>query len=118
MTQMAVRATELQDALTRRFEEVHAEWTAQDTLVTTIRDDLTTPGDEADRANAVAILAEETYRADQLRRQLAEIETARQRLGTAAYGTCEECGTDIPAERLALFPAATLCVACKSRAER
>jgi hypothetical protein len=31
---------------------------------------------------------------------------------------CERCGTLIPAERLALFPAATLCVKCQQAEER
>jgi DnaK suppressor protein len=52
-----------------------------------------------------------TDRRDQMAR-------AVHRLDAGGYGLCETCGQPIPAERLALFPAATSCVACKRDAER
>ena len=47
-----------------------------------------------------------------------QLDRAMRRVATGGYGLCETCGQPIPAERLALFPAATSCVACKRDAER
>jgi len=35
-----------------------------------------------------------------------------------AYGICELCGTEIPAERLEIMPETTLCVSCASKLEQ
>jgi len=43
---------------------------------------------------------------------------ALHRLEAGTYGTCEGCGTVIPAARLRAFPRATLCIACKQAEER
>jgi len=42
---------------------------------------------------------------------------ALQRIDQGTYGTCESCGRPIAKPRLMAFPRATLCVACKQRAE-
>lgn len=52
-------------------------------------------------------------RADALA-QLSEIDTALARRADGTYGICVSCGKVIPAERLAVRPAATRCVACAS----
>lgn len=46
------------------------------------------------------------------RRDIARIEAALQRLETGDYGYCTTCGESIAAERLAVDPAATLCLNC------
>ena len=46
------------------------------------------------------------------RRALAEIEAALGRLGTGAFGYCEQCGRVIPASWLAQQPQARYCAAC------
>lgn len=51
-------------------------------------------------------------------RLVAEIDAALSRLDAGTYGLCAVCGTEIPAERLAAFPYATLCVPHKREAER
>lgn len=51
-------------------------------------------------------------------RALREVERALERLDTPGFGTCEDCGADIPAARLQASLAATRCVDCQSRAER
>jgi len=43
---------------------------------------------------------------------LDDLERALERLRTDGYGTCEQCGCLIPADRLAAQPATRLCVAC------
>ncbi len=44
---------------------------------------------------------------------LAEIDAALRRIDDGAYGTCTNCGTTIPPERLEARPWATLCIDCK-----
>jgi RNA polymerase-binding transcription factor DksA len=46
------------------------------------------------------------------RRRLSELDEAAERLGTAAFGTCRQCGKTIAFERLAVHPTAMTCVAC------
>ena len=46
---------------------------------------------------------------------LADLDVALARHAAGAYGICEACGQPIPPERLAVRPAARLCVACASR---
>ena len=50
--------------------------------------------------------------------ELREIDQALARLAEGRYGLCADCGAEIPAERLQLFPQALRCVACGSRLER
>ena len=50
---------------------------------------------------------------------LAEIDAALERIEAGTYGTCANCGEEIPTERLEALPYATLCIDCKRReAER
>ena len=51
-------------------------------------------------------------------RQLKEIEEALERIKFGEYGMCEECGENIPEQRLRLFPAAKLCVRCQEEVDR
>ncbi|GAA3720703.1 TraR/DksA C4-type zinc finger protein [Streptomyces tremellae] len=58
-----------------------------------------------ERAHVAALLARE-------REHLAEVERALGRLERGEYGRCLGCGGAIPAERLAVRPAAETCVGC------
>jgi DnaK suppressor protein len=49
------------------------------------------------------------------RQMLDEIELALGRIHEGLYGTCEECGDDIPERRLRALPWARLCVPCAER---
>ena len=49
--------------------------------------------------------------------ELAEIEEAFQRIDAGRFGVCEECGLDMPLERLRALPYAMLCIECKRRQE-
>lgn len=42
--------------------------------------------------------------------ELREVEAALQRLQSGAYGNCEDCGDEIPFERLKAHPSAQRCV--------
>lgn len=41
-----------------------------------------------------------------------QIDHAMERMEAGTYGICEECGKDIPMERLKFMPHVTLCVEC------
>jgi DnaK suppressor protein len=58
-----------------------------------------------ERAQLTAIL-------DATRQRLADLDEALAKLETGTYGRCERCGRPIPADRLAVRPAARTCVAC------
>jgi RNA polymerase-binding protein DksA len=49
---------------------------------------------------------------DSGRRELEEIRAALERIASGAYGTCAECGDEIPAERLRAMPTTAFCVSC------
>jgi DnaK suppressor protein len=49
------------------------------------------------------------------RHELARIDAAMERLEAGEYGWCVACGEPIPDARLALDPAAALCVACAGK---
>ena len=46
-----------------------------------------------------------------------EIDHALHKFDAGTYGRCDECGKEIPIERLEVRPQATLCVECKSKVE-
>lgn len=50
--------------------------------------------------------------------ELGEVSAALLRLRDGSYGGCEDCGIDIPFDRLKAEPWARCCVACASRRER
>ena len=47
-----------------------------------------------------------------------QVERALERLAEGRYGTCEDCGDEIPTERLRFRPEATRCVPCQGRWDR
>ena len=47
------------------------------------------------------------------RRELGEISIALERLEAGTYGTCAECGDDIPPKRLEIMPMAMYCIDCQ-----
>lgn len=54
---------------------------------------------------------------DRTRAEIAAIDTALSHIAGGTYGTCPDCGDDIPVERLAAVPAAIRCVRCAAAAE-
>jgi DnaK suppressor protein len=51
-------------------------------------------------------------------RLLAAIDIALARIDEGSYGSCVNCGAQIPPERLEAMPWATLCIDCKRKEER
>lgn len=74
--------------------------------------------DVADLGSKNAVSGENEAEVRHLVERRAQLEHALERAAAGTYGICESCGQQIPAERLALFPGATSCVACKQLAER
>ena len=58
-----------------------------------------------ERAHVVSLL-------DAAREHVAEFDRALERLAAGEYGRCEVCGAAIPAERLEIRPATSMCVHC------
>jgi DnaK suppressor protein len=69
----------------------------------------------ADSAQATTERSEFLALVEQLRSHRAEIVAALERLEDGTYGKCENCGQEIPIERLEALPTARLCVTCKQQ---
>jgi DnaK suppressor protein len=67
----------------------------------------------ADSAQATAERSQVLSMIEGLRGQLGEIGHAVRKIDEGTYGKCENCGQDIPIERLEAIPTARLCVNCK-----
>lgn len=50
--------------------------------------------------------------------ELRAIQAAERRIADGYYGTCADCGDEIPFERLEAQPAASRCLACQVRHEK
>jgi DnaK suppressor protein len=50
--------------------------------------------------------------------QLRAVEVALERFNDRSYGICDECGTEIPYERLNVYPTAIRCIEDQERHER
>jgi RNA polymerase-binding transcription factor DksA len=100
-----------------RSADIHQRLLEQQATVDQLRADLiNTSGDEADRAVASLLLDEQIALVASLEDQLDDLAAAATRGDD--YGVCERCGGRIPAERLAIFPATTMCVGCKGASAR
>ena len=54
---------------------------------------------------------------DNAEQVLSEIDAALNRIEDGTYGTCVNCGNEIPRERLEANPWASLCIDCKRKSE-
>ena len=54
---------------------------------------------------------------DNAEQVISEIDAALERIEDGRYGTCSDCGEQIPRARLEANPWASLCIDCKRRAE-
>ncbi|MBA3733974.1 MAG: TraR/DksA C4-type zinc finger protein [Actinobacteria bacterium] len=82
-------------------------------------------GEESAYDNHPADTATETYEREldytleeNSEHVLAAIEAALKRIEEGTYGTCSNCGKQIPEERLEALPWATLCIDCQRDLER
>lgn len=66
----------------------------------------------ADAQHDLAVALEERELAE-----LSDIRSALARVADGSYGSCTDCGTDIPEARLQAAPTALRCISCQSRHE-
>jgi RNA polymerase-binding transcription factor len=52
---------------------------------------------------------------NRLRRELARVEHAQEKIEKGTYGLCDNCGQPIDPERLEALPQASLCMNCKAQ---
>jgi DnaK suppressor protein len=77
---------------------------------------LTQDGDDApQRAPELVVAAALT---DREQRELDAVAAALERLAQGRYGSCVDCGVDIPFDRLKVEPWAERCVPCAARREQ
>ena len=71
----------------------------------------------ADLAAATAERSEALALIDNSRERLAEADEALARMGSGEYGTCADCGAEIPVARLEARPMSIRCVDCAAKRE-
>ena len=69
----------------------------------------------ADSAAATAERSEQLAFIDSARERLADADAALARMDEGAYGTCVDCGTQIPVARLEARPMSIRCVDCAAK---
>lgn len=72
------------------------------------------PGDEGTEMHEQEVEASTEVYLDE---EESRIEEARRALANGTYGTCVDCGREIPAERLEAVPEAIRCIDCQRRLE-
>jgi DnaK suppressor protein len=120
-TRSADETERIRAALTERLEELRGEYDSLISELTDLQRDRLTDSagdDQADTGTKTFEREQEISLANGIRERVVQVERALERLDGGAYGYCERCGNPIPAERLAAFPSATLCVSCKQLEER
>lgn len=70
----------------------------------------------ADSAHATAERSQTLAIVEQLHEHRLEIKAALARMDAGTYGKCENCGQEIPYERLEARPASRLCMTCAQAA--
>ncbi|MFI1988024.1 TraR/DksA family transcriptional regulator [Actinoplanes sp. NPDC020271] len=117
----AAETEEIRVALVTRLTDLQAEYDHALSEITELsRERLADSAgdDQADTGTKTFEREQEITLANNLLERITQVERAIDRLGTGNYGWCERCGNQIPVERLAAFPSATLCVSCKQLEER
>lgn len=71
-----------------------------------------------DMAQSLEQIGRDTSLAEQGRRELLAIERALAKLASGDFGSCEDCGEEIPSKRLLVLPEARLCTNCQAYEER
>jgi DnaK suppressor protein len=111
----------IRQALAGRRDELREEYDQMLTEIAELQRDRLTDSagdDQADTGTKTFEREQEISLANNILERTTQVERALERLDEGGYGWCERCGNQIPVERLAAFPAATLCVTCKQLEER
>lgn len=83
-----------------------------------LKTDLDFGGSFADAASVTAERTEVLGLVDSLKHQLDDVDKALAHIEAGTYGTCDNCGKEIGADRMQFRPSSVLCVDCKSQAKR
>jgi DnaK suppressor protein len=73
------------------------------------------PGDEMDTARSLADIETHSALIERVEDRLKAIDEAFDRLDRGVYGICQQCGEQIPIERLKALPFAAYCVDCQQK---
>ena len=116
----AAQRAELAEALRARQQALRADVAAKlktqdDPRLVGLRNRME---DTDDWAAADAMAAHDIALVSRDLAELATVEQGLARMAEGSYGECIDCGSPIPYERLAAYPAATRCVACQESVER
>jgi DnaK suppressor protein len=71
-----------------------------------------------DIAQTLEQIGRDTSLQEAERRELLAIERALAKMATGSFGICEECGEEVPSQRLVVLPEARLCAHCQAFEER
>lgn len=120
---MSTSSNQPDDALARRAQELESlRQSEHDSVFSGDQREMT--GEASTVGQHPADVADFTYQREVsettenlLEREAAQVEDAVRARAQGSYGTCKECGRQIPAERLAARPEATLCVDCQRQRE-
>lgn len=99
----------------RLWNEVHRE--LSENLGEGLGEQYEMPRDTGDKGLMNLLSDMELAVSDIHRQQITDLDGAMARLEAGTYGFCEDCGADIPPERLSVAPYAPCCVVCQARRE-
>ncbi|HEU4425059.1 MAG TPA: TraR/DksA C4-type zinc finger protein [Pilimelia sp.] len=117
----AAEIDQIRDGLRARYDELHAECEHAVAETKSLSREYVADSAGDDDADSGAKTSERECELSVIRSIMdrrEQVERALARLAEGRYGWCEGCGGPIPVERLAVFPWATSCVACKRARER
>lgn len=100
--------TEERGRLVHQLEELGAAESGD------LRSDLDFGDSFADAGSVTAERTEVLGLVDSIKSQLDDVDAALARIESGKYGTCANCGKDIPVARLEARPASILCFDCKT----
>jgi len=111
--------TSLRDMLNYRLVELRAEvHAAQQSRLESGDADTHEVADRKDEATQQQLESLGDAQAQRDIDELAQVESALQRLDAGTYGDCADCGDPIPLPRLRVQPAAQRCASCQLAAEQ
>lgn len=74
-------------------------------------------GDEIDEIQGVLIASLQNQLSSRDREKVAKIDLALTKINNKTFGTCEDCGDEIPEKRLTFNPHSSTCVSCAEERE-